>query len=285
MERRNLEPVMTTPVSVNFHVWPRCNLHCTFCYAGFPEARNTLPTEQARQVITALAAAGTEKITFVGGEPTLHRHLPELVRHAADLGLVTCIVTNGARLPQLLAAAGNAVHWVGLSIDSGIEAVQAQLGRGKGDHVARSIAHADDLRARGIRLKLNSVITALNWQEDMSEMVRRIGPERWKAFQVLKIVGENDRTVGPLLITSAQFGAFVQRHAHLAQDGLAPICEDNDAMQGSYVMINPEGRFFNNESGRYRLSDPILEVGVNKALAQAGWRQDKFVARGGVYSW
>jgi thymidylate kinase len=151
--------------------------------------------------------------------------------------------------------------------------------------VARSVDLADNVRRRGIRIKLNSVITALNWQEDMSALVRRIGPERWKAFQVLRIEGENDGKVEPLLITAEQFEAFVQRHAHLAAEGLAPVAEDNDAMQGSYVMIDPQGRFFTNELGRYVISEPILDVGVDAALAQVGWRHDKFIARGGVYDW
>lgn len=273
------------PLAVNFHLYPRCNLHCTFCYAGFPDTRTHLPLAQAKDVIDRLAAAGTDKITFVGGEPTLHPHLAELVRHAASLGLVTCVVTNGARLRQVLDDAGDALHWVGLSIDSGLEDVQAALGRDKGNHIAKSIEHADELRRRGIRIKLNSVITSLNCQEDMSALVRRIGPDRWKIFQVLRIEGENEDKVEPLLITEEQFKAFVLRHEHLAAEGLAPVAEDNDAMRGSYIMIDPQGRFFTNENGRYVVSKPIVDVGVEAALAEVRWRQDKFIARGGVYSW
>jgi radical S-adenosyl methionine domain-containing protein 2 len=273
------------PVSANFHLWPKCNLKCRFCYAGFPTARTALPTDAARRVIDLLAAAGTEKLTFVGGEPTLRRDLPLLVRHAADLGLTTCIVTNGARLSRVLEVASDAVHWVGLSVDSGSEAVQAALGRGDGTHVGRSIALADEVRARGIHLKLNTVVTALNWQEDLSSLVRRLRPERWKAFQVLRVEGENDGRVEPLLITPEQYQAFVARHAHLAAVGLPLVAEDNDAMRGSYVMVDPQGRFFNNEFGRYTVSRPILEVGVDAALAQVGWRSDKFEARGGRYDW
>lgn len=273
------------PLAVNYHLWPRCNLRCTFCYAGFPEARNTLSLDKSLAIVGQLAAAGTDKITFVGGEPTLHPQLDVLVRHAAALGLVTCVVTNGARLPWLLDRTAGALHWVGLSVDSGVESVQSALGRGKGDHVCKSIAFADDLRRRGIRIKLNSVITRLNHQEDMSDLVRRVSPDRWKVFQVLRIEGENDGKVEPLLITTAEFADFVARHAHLAAQGLAPVSEDNDAIRGSYVMVDPEGRFFTNEFGRYRVSQPILEVGVDTALQEVAWRSDKFIARGGMYDW
>ncbi len=135
------------PISVNFHLWPKCNFTCRFCYAGFPAARTALPLAAAKRLIELLAEAGTEKITFVGGEPTLHPHLPALVRHAASLGLTTCIVTNGANLLKVLDEAPGAVHWVGLSVDSGVEAVQAeartQQGRNGLVRVLAGLAHID----------------------------------------------------------------------------------------------------------------------------------------------
>lgn len=273
------------PVAVNFHIWPKCNLNCTFCYATFPQARRSLPAADALAVLDALAEAGTEKITFVGGEPTLYPHLAQVVRHASALGMTTCIVSNGVKLEQVLAVASDAVDWIGLSVDSGDEAVQAALGRGAGDHVGRSIAWADVVRGLGIRVKLNTVVTRLNWREDMSPLVRRIRPDRWKAFQVLRVEDENAGRVEPLLIADDQFRNFVERHAPLAVEGLPLVAETNDDIRGSYVMVDPLGRFFSNEEGRYRISRPILEIGVAAALQQAGWRQDKFIARGGLYDW
>lgn len=273
------------PLAVNFHLWPRCNLKCTFCFAGFPESRGRIPTSEALALVEMLAAVGVQKLTLVGGEPTLHPDLDKIVRHAADVGLVTCIVSNGARLLQVMDAVGDALHWVGLSVDSGDEVTQAALGRGKGDHLARSLRLADELHRRGIRLKLNSVITRLNHHEDMSELVRRMRPERWKVFQVLRVEGENDGRVEPLMISSEDFDAFVDRHAHLAAEGLAPVPEGNDAMRGSYAMVDPLGRFFSNEFGPYRVSRPINEVGVAAALGDIVWRDEKFFARGGLYDW
>lgn len=273
------------PLAVNFHLWPKCNLRCRFCYATFPTARAVLPLAQALRLLDLLAAAGSDKITFVGGEPTLHPHLPELLRHADGLGLTTCIVTNGARLTEVLDAAGSSVHWVGLSIDSGDEATQAALGRGAGEHIARAVAHAAEARRRGIRLKLNTVVTALNWREDMSALVRAVAPDRWKVFQVLEIEGENDGKIEDLKIDARQFAAFVDRHQHLGDTGMAPIAEDNDAMRGSYVMIDPQGCFFGNATGRVVTSEPILRVGVAAALSQVGYDDAKFHERGGLYDW
>jgi radical S-adenosyl methionine domain-containing protein 2 len=119
----------------------------------------------------------------------------------------------------------------------------------------------------------------------MSGFVRRFAPERWKAFQVLAIEGQNDGQVDDLLITDDQFRAWVGRHRHLGLEGLAPIVEDNDAMRGSYVMVDPLGRFIGNSTGRYVYSAPIAEVGVDAALRQVGWSPEKFEERGGRYGW
>jgi radical S-adenosyl methionine domain-containing protein 2 len=57
-------------------------------------------------------------------------------------------------------------------------------------------------------------------------------------------------------------------------------------MKDSYVMVNPQGQFYNNTTtGRYLYSSPILEAGVNVALAQVGWNVETFLGRGGIYSW
>jgi radical S-adenosyl methionine domain-containing protein 2 len=271
--------------SVNFHLYKPCNEHCVFCFATFRDVEGQLPLDDVRRVVGELRNAGVGKINFAGGEPTLYRGIGAVIEHAKTLGLTTSIVTNGARLVRLLEGHAGALDWVGLSADSSVESVQHGLGRGRGDHVARTIAHADLARRAGVRVKLNTVVTAATWREDMSAFVGRVAPERWKVFQVLPMRGQNDGRVEPLLITSEQFATFVGRHQPLAASGMAPIVEDNDAMRGSYAMIDPLGRFFGNATGEHVYSEPILEVGVAAALSQVGFSKEKFEERGGSYAW
>ncbi len=274
----------TTLVAVNFHLYKPCNYRCRFCFATFRDLRGQLSLDHALLLLRLLREAGCEKLNFAGGEPTLHPHIGPLLAESRRLGLVTSIISNGARLSHLLAAHATDLDWVGLSVDSADEATQAALGRGTGGHVARSLAHADEIRARGLRLKLNTVVTALNWREDMSEFVRQVQPERWKVFQVLPVGGQNDGAVDDLLIDRAQFQAFVDRHASLSKN-LAPIAEDNDAMTASYAMIDPLGRLFDNSAGHHTYSAPIHEVGVARALRQIRFSLTRLVARGGKYAW
>ncbi len=266
--------------SVNFHIIRACDAKCVFCFGTFRDVRSRLPTPDAERVLEALHRQGAKKINFAGGEPTLHPDLGRLLRYGKALGMTTSIVTNGRMLEALLDRHADVLDWVGLSVDSGDESVQADLGRGDGDHVARAIALADQCRAHGVRVKLNTVVTATTWQEDMSDLVRAVAPERWKVFQVLRVVGENDGDVEPLLITDQQFEAFIARHREFD-----PVAESSDAMIDSYAMIDPLGRFYGNSGGVHGVSAPILDVGVEAALASVGFESTRLVARDGLYDW
>jgi radical S-adenosyl methionine domain-containing protein 2 len=238
------------------------------------------------QVPEMLRASGCEKITFVGGEPTLCKDLPKLLRIAKDVGLTTMIVTNGTTLRDgFLAQNHHNIDWVSLSVDSQFEDVEHALGRGNGHHVDQTIRNVQDVHDHGLRLKLNSVVTKLNYAEDMTEFILSLEPQRWKVFQVLRIIGENDGSVDPLLITAEEFSLFKQLNEGIISKGINAVFEDTQAMTGSYVMMDPMGRFFDNVNGRYHYSRSISEVGVEEAFRQVRWDAGKFVRRNGLYDW
>lgn len=272
-------PPALAPVSVNLFINRDCNYNCKFCFAGFKDQRVRMPLDEARKIIDQCAAAGTEKITFVGGEPTSVAYLPKLVSHAKAHGMVTTVVTNASRLtPQLLDAL-TGLDWLAVSIDSDDEVTERGLGRGSGQHIQHSIWALNEAKSRGMRTKLNTVVTRLNADEDMTRLVETCQPDRWKVFRMLPIKGENDDS-WDLLPTDASFNGFVARHA-----ALNPVVEDNEDMQDSYLMINPEGRIFQNGTGEHAVGPKVAEVGLEPAIKAVGWRVDRFVGRGGLYDW
>ena len=269
------------PISVNWHVWPKCNYSCKFCYATFKDRIEPLCKESAIQVPQLLSDAGASKLTFAGGEPLLCPHLGELLYASKEAGLTTMIVTNGSLInKEFLGRWHESIDWVAISIDSPHESTEIALCRGTGKHVAKAVESARLVRAYGIKLKVNVVVTSLNFRDDMSEIIGWLRPERLKFFQVLQIHGENDLYYKSLAITKPQFEEFVRRHIDLD-----PISEDNDAMEGSYLMLDPIARFFQNFHKKYAYSDSILRIGVVKALKQVGWDKQKFQKRGGEYVW
>jgi radical S-adenosyl methionine domain-containing protein 2 len=270
-------------------------MRCKFCYASFWDVkRSVLPKghltkEQAIDVVRHLAAHGFQKMTFAGGEPTLCPWLPELVRTAKEGGLTTMVVTNGSRLSDAyLASLRPHLDWVALSTDS-IDATTNQLiGRaepGRGAITADGYkALVDRVKAHGFRLKVNTVVNRLNWREDLADLIRYAQPERWKLLQALPILGQNDGHIDKLTVTEAEFEAFIDRHRGLA-NVTRIVPETNAQIRGSYVMVDPAGRFFDNLEGTHRYSLPILEVGTRIAIQQMDYDGKKFEERGGHWAW
>lgn len=287
-ERPHVRPEWTTlPTSLDWHVWMPCNLACRFCFktlSGFFRTKPSgsplaLTRAEAGRVLRILQAAGIEKITFAGGEPTLHPFLPELLEWSHDLGMTVMVVTNGHLLTErYLARVAPFVDAVKISVDSSDEVTQKTLGRGGGDHVARAWEAARLVRQHGIPLMLNTVVTALNWKEDMTPIVSQLAPVRWKVFQALPEAGENDDFHD--WATADQF-----RHFLTTNSTASPVAEPNELMRGSYVMMDPLGRLLQDSTGHYIYSSPIQEVGFVQALIQAGWDSERFVRRRGLYGW
>lgn len=119
------------PVLSEIAVTYRCNLACTFCYAGCGTAdatpgnaaaerhrkgwklwrrtrwwqqrhpkrdpvRDEMSAREVCDVIDQLARNGqVPSVSFTGGECTLRRELPELIAHARQRGMRVNIITNG----------------------------------------------------------------------------------------------------------------------------------------------------------------------------------------------
>lgn len=278
--------------AVNFHLWQACNMRCKFCFATFQDVRTILPKghltrEDAIKVTVALCEAGFSKITFVGGEPTLCPWIIELISVAKSYGLTTMMVTNGTRLNyQFLKELRPVLDWLCLSIDSLNENRNRQTGRMQANGIAYSEteyrALVEIIKQEGFRLKINTVVHSLNYSEVMGDFIEWADPLRWKVFQVLPIEGQNDGKVEPLLISDAHYENFLKNHARFRNK---PVVETNNQMKGSYLMVDPSGRFFDNAEGTHNYSQPILEVGVAGAVKQVNSNYEKFVERGGIFKW
>ena len=287
--------ISTEIPSVNFHLWKPCNMKCRFCFATFQDLgqialpKGHLPCEQSLAVVEALAGSGFNKINFAGGEPTLCPWLPDLIRRARELELTTSIVTNGSCItPEWLDRVDGCLDWAAVSIDTVDPEKLKRMGR-----TTRSgpLSEADYLRImdmlkeRGVHLKVNTVVTSSNVNEDLAMFIAYAQPERWKLFQVLPVRGQNDGLVDDLVVTSEEFASYVSRNRYVEALGIRVVAESNDLMTGSYVMVDPAGRFFDNVAGTHAYSRPINQVGVDAALWEVSVEPDKFRLRDGLYDW
>ena len=143
----------------------------------------------------------------------------------------------------------------------------------------------DMLKQRCIRLKINTVVTRSNCDEDLAGFIVNARPERWKLLQVLPVRGQNDGLVDDLVITHLQFAHYVDRNRYVESMGIMVVPESNELMTGSYVMVDPAGRFFDNVAGTHVYSRPINQVGVDAALREVSVDPGKFRLRDGLYDW
>ena len=278
--------------TVNYHLWKSCNMGCGFCFATFldlpPQVATYLPQDDSVRLITLIAEAGFRKINFAGGEPSLCPWLSELIRHAKSLGLTTSVVTNGSRITESwLNNLDGSLNILAISIDSVDAETQQKIGRtvkGRSPMTeADYLSIGESAKARGMRLKVNTVVNRHNVAEDFRPFIRAIAPERWKIFQVLPVAGQNGLRFDEFAIGQDEFDLYVARSRSVERDGIRVVAENNEAMTGSYLMIDPLGRFFDNTKGKHTYSHPILSVGVETALAETKVYPDRFIDRGGLY--
>lgn len=167
----NLNPLSTpappiVPVSVNYFPHRQCNYACSFC---FHTSKNLtiLPLPRAKHGLLLLSLSGLRKLNISGGEPFLQpTFIGELFKYAKEeLRVESCsVVNNGSKVTEgWLDRYGRYLDVMAISCDSFEGEVNRMHGRGEerkeGRHVQRVFEVVEWCKARGIIVKINSVIT------------------------------------------------------------------------------------------------------------------------------
>jgi len=101
--------------TLQMFVTNRCNLRCEGCFYAARLDQTEMSLKEYIDTVDRYAGK-VDRITILGGEPTLHRDLPEMVRYNRGLGLKTTIYTNGRDLDRtcdLAAQVRVGVHGLG----------------------------------------------------------------------------------------------------------------------------------------------------------------------------
>mmetsp|Transcript_29927 Transcript_29927/g.42697 ORF Transcript_29927/g.42697 Transcript_29927/m.42697 type:complete len:455 (-) Transcript_29927:123-1487(-) len=296
--------------AVNFHFTRKCNFECKFCFHA-AHTSSILPREQRMSVLQQLYDEGAEKINFAGGEPFLpsyHDILGEMVQQAKQIGFssVSVITNNSHVTAEWFAKYGRFLDILGISCDSLDAVTNFRHGRHPAGSrralssevmVSRLRSSAQLCRDYGVMLKINTVVTSINYLEVMSDVINCLRPMRWKVFQVLPLEGENHgqhcgkkQNVLPLVVSEEQFEYFVRRNAVALWDPSIMKPENNRLMQASYLLVDEQGRFLDASLGKKSPTRSIAEVGVRQAFRElvsssgGGFHRDEFLERGGYYA-
>ena len=137
------------PRRLNVELANICNLHCSYCFRADENLYSThaefFSIELLRRVIAeARIAVNITRVSFTGGEPTLHPSFAEILQTIGEAGLTCSFVTNGWHFDRVWPAIQQnraAVSHVAFSLD-GVTRDDHDRWRGKGsfDRLVRAFS-------------------------------------------------------------------------------------------------------------------------------------------------
>lgn len=183
------------PLVLTWEITQACDLKCVHCRAEACPDRHPdeLSTEEAKAVIERVAAFSPHRpiLVFSGGDPLKRPDLVELVEHATGLGLHTAVTPASTPLLtrgviEELKAAGAAR--LALSLD-GATAEAHDGFRGEAGSFATIMRAAEDARAVGLPLQINSTVTKRTAPDlpGMADLVERLGAVMWEVFFLVAV--------------------------------------------------------------------------------------------------
>jgi hypothetical protein len=147
-----------------------CNNRCVFCSSGQLTAlrlARPIPLDPMISAIENARANGARRITFLGGEPTLHRSFFGALQRSVELGFEEIVIfTNGVLLPQpgfidRITALGR-FEWR-ISIQGANRDAHVAV-TGKPDSFRRIVDGLKLLKARGQRVTANVCVNELSYR-------------------------------------------------------------------------------------------------------------------------
>lgn len=148
-----------------------CNNRCVFCSSGQLTAwklARPIPVAPILAALEQARAAGARRVTFLGGEPTIHKSFLDSVRRAVELGFEEIVIfTNGVMFPhpgfiERVAALGARIEWR-VSIQGGNEAAHVEV-TGRGDSFRRIETGLRLLRVLGQRVTANLCVNERSYR-------------------------------------------------------------------------------------------------------------------------
>jgi MoaA/NifB/PqqE/SkfB family radical SAM enzyme len=160
-----------------------CNNRCVFCSSGQLTAMKIarpVPIEPIIEALEQARAAGATHLTFLGGEPTIHKRFLEAIAKALELGFEHIVIfTNGVMFPHpgfidSVTALGN-FEWR-ISIQGATDAAHVAT-TGRADSFQRIVHGLGELQRRGQLVTTNMCVNERSYRSlpHYPELLARYG--------------------------------------------------------------------------------------------------------------
>jgi MoaA/NifB/PqqE/SkfB family radical SAM enzyme len=205
----------------------RCNLDCFFCYNDMALRGRPLSVEQYFDFFADLRDLEVLNLTLTGGEPLAHPDFLRLGARARELGFVVRIKSNGHALRGALARRIRDEidpFLIEVSLHGATAATHDRQTRQPGSF-ERLLANLGEMRRIGLRVKINSTLTA--WNEDEIGEMLALADELALPLQIdPEVTPRDDGDLEPLSIAPSRDGvrrlfALLAERAALARAAAA----------------------------------------------------------------
>jgi radical S-adenosyl methionine domain-containing protein 2 len=261
---------------INLHLLEGCNFYCRHCFAQFG-TKHILSLDGWKRIIdNILQKSVIERFNLAGGEPLLYPAINALIDYIVSKGIKVSIITNGSLLtPESIRYFADKVAMIGLSIDTVEPTLSRTIGRctGKGEvlPVTKCIESCKAILDYGISLKINTVISRLNLNDDISDFIRQVQPDRWKVLK-MKVFSNADFDNSDLVISDAEFSKVCQRYAPLH-----PICEKT--LTSAYIFVDPSGNLIDNSVQGNQLAGNLLQEDFLECFYRLPFNKELYARR------
>lgn len=187
----------------------RCNLDCFFCYNDLGLRGEPMSREQYFRLFADLREMEVMNLTLSGGEPLAHPDFLALGARARELGFVVRIKSNGHALRgELARRVRDEVDpfLIEVSLHGATAATHDRQTRVPGSF-DRLLANLAEMRELGLRVKVNSTLTA--WNETEIEGMFAITDSLGLPLQVdPEVTPRDDGDREPLQVAPSREGAL-----------------------------------------------------------------------------
>lgn len=230
-------------ITINLHFTDLCNFSCKHCFVR--KQRYELPFKEVCLIVDKIAEHAlknglTVRINLAGGEPLISRNIQSIIDYIFDKKIEVSIITNGYYLTkEFIEQNKNKISMIGISIDSLHHKTNYLIGRCEDKNIISEKELLEKcflIKKNGIKLKVNTCITSLNKNEDLSDFFKKVQPDRLKILRVL-----SEKKDESFLITDQDWVNTQDKYKDLNA-----IFEDNDFMKENYIIIDSFGNLTKN---------------------------------------
>lgn len=253
---------------INLHILEPCNFKCRHCFAHFDNNKTLKVNEWLHVVDNCADALYVNEFNIAGGEPLIYKDLPILAQYIRYKGARLSIITNGFLMSnEWIDKNAKYYNTIGFSIDSFIPDIQIEQGRCTSDKKILTLDRFKEicLRIHNVspetKLKINTVVTALNKSENIAASIKTLQKSgvkisRWKIIR-MDIFKNESFDNSDIAISDEEYKDFAKLNLkefktelgetsliHIDENGMDIVVEEDVA--GAYIMIDANGNLVDN---------------------------------------